>query len=344
MEYRQLADTSVKVSVICLGTMTWGEQNTQQEAHQQLDLAVERGVNFIDLAEMYPVPPKAETQGLTEHYFGSWLADYPNREKLIIATKVSGPGMQSYIRGGPQLTAKHIKQALEDSLKRMGSDYIDLYQVHWPARSTNFFGELGYEHKDDDSATPIEQTLEALNDLVQAGKVRYIGISNETPWGTMAYLKLAQQHGWPRIVSIQNPYSLLNRTFEIGLAEIAHREQVGLLAYSPLGFGVLSGKYLDGKAPAKARLTLFEFFNRYSNALGISATERYCKIADQAGLNPAQMALAYVNTRTFLTSNIIGATTLQQLEANIDSVNIKLSADVLEEIEKTHAEIPNPCP
>ena len=344
MEYRQLSNTSVEVSVICLGTMTWGEQNTEQEAHRQLDFAVERGVNFIDLAEMYPVPPKAETQGLTEHYFGSWLADYSDRERLIIATKVSGPGMLSYIRGGPELTRAHIMKALDESLKRIGTDYIDLYQVHWPARKTNFFGELGYRHEEADTSTPISETLEALHDLVQSGKVRYIGISNETPWGTMSYLNLARLHGWPQVASVQNPYNLLNRTYEIGLAEIAHREQVGLLAYSPLGFGVLSGKYLDDQKPDKARLTLFNFFHRYSNTLGIAATEHYCKIAKQAGLDPAQMALAYVNTRSFLTSNIIGATTLEQLEANINSVNIQLSADVLEAIEKVHAEIPNPCP
>ena len=344
MEYRQLSNTPVKVSVICLGTMTWGEQNTEQEAHQQLDFAVEQGINFIDLAEMYPVPPKAETQGLTEHYFGSWLADRSDRDSLIIATKVSGPGMQSYMRGGPELTREHITQALDDSLRRIGTDYIDLYQVHWPARKTNFFGALGYQHDETNTSTPIEETLEILNDLVQTGKVRYIGISNETPWGTMTYLNLARLREWPRVVSVQNPYNLLNRTFEIGLAEIAHREKVGLLAYSPLGFGVLSGKYLDGEKPDKARLTLFDFFHRYSNTLGITATERYCKIAEQAGLNPAQMALAYVNTRAFLTSNIIGATTLEQLQTNINSIDIELPADVLEAIENTHDEIPNPCP
>ena len=344
MEYRQLSNTSVKVSVICLGTMTWGEQNTEQEAHRQLDFAVEQGVNFMDLAEMYPVPPRAETQGLTERYFGSWLANYSDRDSLIIATKVSGPGMQSYLRGGPELTRDHITQALEQSLQRIGTDYIDLYQVHWPARKTNFFGDLGYKHEEADNSTPISETLEVLDDLVKAGKVRYVGISNETPWGTMNYLNLSSRHDWPRIVSVQNPYSLLNRTFEVGLAEIAHREQVGLLAYSPLGFGVLSGKYLSGKKPDKARLTLFNFFSRYSNGLGIVATERYCEIAEQAGLDPAQMALAYVNTRSFLTSNIIGATTMEQLKANIGSVNIELSEDLLEEIEKTHNRIPNPCP
>ena len=216
--------------------------------------------------------------------------------------------------------------------------------MHWPSRKTNFFGDLGYEHDEADTGTPIEETLEVLNDFVQAGKVRYVGISNETPWGTMAYLNLAAEHGWPRVVSVQNPYSLLNRTFEVGLAEIAHREKTGLLAYSPLGFGVLSGKYLGNKNPDKARLTLFDFFVRYSNKLGLVATERYCKIAKEAGLDPAQMALAYVNTRSFLTSNIIGATTMEQLESNINSIDVKLSDDVLEAIEETHAEIPNPCP
>jgi len=348
MEYRPLSNTDLRVSVICLGTMTWGEQNSEQEAHQQLDCAMARGVNFSDLAEMYPVPPKAETQGLTERYFGNWLAKRSDRERLIIATKVSGPGMQSYLRGGPQLTRAHIMQAVDDSLQRIGSDYIDLYQVHWPARSTNFFGKLGYQHAETDdakdTATPIAETLEVLHDLVQAGKVRYVGISNETPWGTMHYLRCAEQHHWPRIVSVQNPYGLLNRVFEIGLAEIAHRESVGLLAYSPLGFGVLSGKYRGGAKPDKARLTRFAFFDRYSNPLGIAATERYCALAEEAGLDPAQMALAYVNSRPFLTSNIIGATTMAQLESNLDSADLKLSGDVLEAIEKIHTEVPNPCP
>lgn len=343
MKYRPLSDTDIKVSVICLGSMTWGEQNTEREAHHQLEFAIEQGVNFIDLAEMYPVPPKAETQGLTESYCGSWLSKRSDRDRLVIASKVSGPGMQSYLRGGPQLTRTHIEKALNESLRRLATDYIDLYQVHWPARHTNFFGALGYRHQED-TATPIAETLEALADLVKTGKVRHIGISNETPWGTMAYLDLATRHRWPRIVSIQNPYSLLNRTFEIGLAEIAHREQVGLLAYSPLGFGVLSGKYLADKSPTKARLTLFNQFDRYSNKLGIVATKRYVDIAQQAGLDPAQMALAYVNTRSFVTSNIIGATTLEQLEMNINSVDIELPETVLEAIEQTHVEIPNPCP
>ena len=344
MEYRQLGDSGVDVSVICLGTMTYGEQNTEAEAHAQLDYALGQGVNFIDTAEMYAIPPRAETQGLTERYIGTWLARRGRREDVVIATKVSGPGMQPYLRGGPRLTRAHVNRAVNASLRRLKTDYIDLYQVHWPARSTNYFGELGYVHEEDSAATPIGKTLEALAQLVEQGKVRYIGVSNETPWGVMEYLRLAAEHDWPRIVSVQNPYSLLNRTFEVGLAEVAHREQVGLLAYSPLGFGVLSGKYLRGRKPAGARLTRFEFFERYTGALGVKATRRYVGIAREAGLDPAMMALAYVNSRRFLTSNIIGATTMEQLRTNVASIDLELSDEVLAAIEKVHAEIPNPCP
>lgn len=344
MQYQPLGDVGDDVSVICLGTMTYGEQNTEEEAHEQLDYAVERGVNFLDTAEMYAVPPRKETQGLTERYIGTWLASRGCRDDVVIATKVSGPGMQKYLRGGPRLTRSHVMRAAEDSLRRLQTDYIDLYQVHWPARSTNFFGELGYVYESDDDATPIEETLEALARLVEQGKVRYLGVSNETPWGVMEYLRLAEARGWPRVVSVQNPYSLLNRTFEVGLAEIAHREGTGLLAYSPLGFGVLSGKYLRGRKPAGARLTLFEFFERYTGELGVEATRRYVSIAREAGLDPAQMALAFVNSRGFLTANIIGATTMEQLRDNIESINLKLSRDVLEAIEEVHREIPNPCP
>ncbi len=344
MEYRQLGDTDVDVSVICLGTMTFGEQNTEDEAHEQLDYAIDQGVNFIDTAEMYAVPPREETQGLTERYIGTWLAQRKDREDLVIATKVSGPGMQAYLRGGPQLTRKHVNRAVNASLRRLRTDYIDLYQVHWPSRSTNYFGELGYVHEENDDATPVEETLEALARLVEQGKVRYLGVSNETPWGVMKYLALAEEYGWPRIVGVQNPYSLLNRTFEVGLAEIAHREQTGLLAYSPLGFGVLSGKYLRGRKPPDARLTLFEFFQRYTGELGVKATRRYVAIAKEAGLDPAAMALAYVNSRSFLTANIIGATTMAQLRTNVASIDLELSDDVVEAIEAVHAEIPNPCP
>lgn len=346
MQYRTLGTTGERVSVICLGTMTWGEQNTEDEAHAQLDLAVERGVNFIDAAEMYPVPPRAETQGLTERYLGSWLAGRRDRERLVIATKVSGPSDIDWIRGGPRLDARHIREAVDASLERLRTDYIDLYQVHWPARPANFFGRLGYEPTDDDDAAlgSIEETLATLAELVEQGRIRHVGVSNETPWGVMAYLRLAEREGLPRIVSIQNPYNLLNRSFEVGLAEIAHRERVGLLAYSPLAFGVLSGKYAGGARPPGARLTLFERFVRYAGAPAMQAAEEYVALARAHGLSPAQMALAFVNTRGFLTSNIIGATTLEQLGEDLDSTGVRLDDDVLDAIESIHERCPNPAP
>ena len=344
MQYRQLGQTQIKVSVICLGTMTWGEQNTESEAHSQLDYAISTGINFIDAAEMYPVPPRQETQGLTETFLGNWLAKNKNRNQLIIATKVAGPGMMPYLRHGPQLNRPQIEQALHDSLQRLQTDYIDLYQVHWPARQTNFFGKLGYAHQADEDGPAIAETLEILNEFVQAGKIRHLGISNETPWGTMQYIHAADQNGHARIVSVQNPYSLLNRTFEIGLAEIAHREHVGLLAYSPLGFGVLSGKYLNQQKPPGARLSLFEYFTRYTNPLGIEATKRYVQLAADAGMDSSVMALAYVNSRSFVTADIIGATSQEQLEANISSMDVTLSDDLIAAIEEVHEAIPNPCP
>jgi aryl-alcohol dehydrogenase-like predicted oxidoreductase len=346
MEYRQLGTTDVKVSAICLGTMTWGEQNTEVEAHEQLDYALAAGVNFIDTAEMYPVPPRKETYGLTETYIGNWIKQRNNRSKFILATKVVGraDGFEYIRNSNPCLDRRNIEQALNASLKRLQTDYIDLYQLHWPDRNTNYFGKLGYEHMPDDQPVPLEQTLDALADLVKTGKIRHIGISNETPWGTMKLLHLAEQRNLPKIVSIQNPYSLLNRTFEVGLAEIAHREQVGLLAYSPLAFGVLSGKYLHGAQPQGARLTLFKRFSRYTNPQADKATELYVNLANQHGLDPAQMALAYVNSRSFLTSNIIGATSMNQLKSNLASFNITLLPEVLEGIEHIHTQIPNPGP
>ncbi len=264
MEYKTLGNSDLKVSKICLGTMTFGEQNSELEAHQQLDYAVAQGVNFIDTAEMYPVPPCQQTQGSTETFIGTWLYKRQCRDKVIIASKVAGPGMMDYLRNGAQLIRSHMQQALEESLQRLQTEYIDLYQIHWPARSTNFFGELGYQY-DATSSTPISETLEVLNDFVKSGKIRYIGISNETPWGVMQYLKYAELNQWPRIITIQNPYSLLNRTYEVGLAEFSQRENIDLLAYSPLGFGVLTGKYLQANNLSKARLTLFEGYTRYSN-------------------------------------------------------------------------------
>lgn len=345
METRKLGRTGLDVSLICLGTMTWGEQNTEQEAFEQLDYATGQGINFIDAAEMYPVPPRAGTQGLTETYLGNWLARRGRRDDLVIASKVAGPGNGlTYLRDGPRLTRAHIRAACEASLKRLQTDYIDLYQVHWPDRNTNFFGKLGYVHKDPEQATPIEETLEALHELVQEGKIRHLGLSNETPWGTMRYLHLAETRGWPRPVSIQNPYSLLNRSFEQGLAEVAHREEVGLLAYSPLAFGMLSGKYLNGQRPEGSRITLYKRFSRYTGERAEQATAAYVALAREHGLSPAQMALAWVNSRSFVTSNIIGATSMAQLKENIGSAKVTLSEELVAQLETLHQTHTYPCP
>lgn len=346
MEYRHLGRTDIKVSAVCLGTMTFGEQNDEAEAHEQLDYAFEAGINFIDTAEMYPVPPKAETYGRTEQYIGSWLKDRGRRHDVVIATKAASRASDlPWIRdGSPRLNREHLTQALDASLKRLQTDYIDLYQLHWPERKTNFFGRLGYEHEADDDTVPIAETLHVLGEFVRAGKIRHIGVSNETPWGVMRFLQLALEFNLPRIVSIQNPYSLLNRTFEVGLAEVAHREQVGLLAYSPLGFGVLSGKYLGGQRPAGARLTRYERFRRYTTTRGEAATAAYVALAQAHGLDPAQMALAYVMRRPFVSSTIVGATSLAQLARDIASLDLVLPLTVASAIDDIHQHNPNPCP
>ncbi|MFP4279905.1 MAG: NADP(H)-dependent aldo-keto reductase [Halochromatium sp.] len=346
MNQRPLGKTDLWVSELCLGTMTFGEQNSEAEAFAQLDRAVDAGINFIDTAEIYPVPPRAETQGATERFIGNWLAERGGRERLIIASKVAGPGdWIDYLRmPGRRLDRANIEAAVDASLARLRTDYLDLYQLHWPDRETNYFGQLGYSQPARDDSVPLLETLEVLGDLVRAGKIRHVGLSNETPWGTMRMLALAETHGLPRMVSIQNPYSLLNRSFEVGLAEVAIRERCGLLAYSPLAFGMLSGKYLDGARPAGARLTLFSRFDRYSSAQAEWATAEYCAIARRHGLDPAQMALAFVTSRPFVTSNIIGATTLEQLESNLGSVALRLSQEVLDEIEAVHRRQPNPSP
>jgi aryl-alcohol dehydrogenase-like predicted oxidoreductase len=347
MEYRQLGNTDIKVSIICLGTMTWGEQNTQDEAFEQMDFAVEQGVNFFDTAELYSIPPKAESYGSTEKIIGNWLKTRGNRDQIILASKVAGPGEDwiPHIRNGKSYhDRKNIEAAIDASLQRLHTDYIDLYQLHWPARKTNFFGRLGYEPEADDNPTTIEETLEVLNDIVKTGKVRQIGLSNETPWGVMEFLRISENKKWPRVVSVQNPYNLLNRSFEIGLAEIAIREHTGLLAYSPLGFGVLSGKYLNDQKPEGARITRWPDYTRYTNPQAIDATQMYVSLARQHGLDPAQMALAYINSRPFLTSNIVGATTMEQLKSNIASADLELNEDVLNGIEKIHVEHPNPSP
>ncbi|MGB1556166.1 MAG: NADP(H)-dependent aldo-keto reductase [Oceanococcaceae bacterium] len=345
MKFRQLGPNGPQISLIGLGTMTWGEQNSPEEAFAQLDMAIGAGVNFIDAAEMYPVPPRPETQGRTEEILGQWLQQRGRHDDLVIATKVTGrnPSMD-WIRGGPRLDRASIRTACEASLQRLGIDCIDLYQVHWPERSTNFFGKLGYREQDTPGEISIEETLSALGELVQEGKVRYIGLSNETPWGLAEYLRLADQLGLPRVASVQNPYNLLNRSYEIGLAEFAHRNDIGLLAYSPLAFGMLSGKYRDGAKPPKARLSLYERFSRYTNPQAIAATERYAALAEAHGLPPAQMALAYINQQPFVRSNLIGATSLEQLQQNLDSAALTLSAELLEAIEAIHREQPNPAP
>jgi len=346
MQYRRLGRTDIKVSALCLGTMTYGEQNTEAEAHQQLDAALAADINFIDTAEMYPVPPMGETQGLTEAYIGSWLKARGNRDKVILATKVSGPSAAfTHLRGGKLgFDRNNIETALNDSLQRLQTDYVDLYQLHWPERSTNYFGQLGYQHLPNESFTAFEEVLTVLAEQVQAGKIRHIGLSNETPWGTMRFLQLAEQLNLPRAVSIQNPYNLLNRSFEVGLAEIAHREDVGLLAYSPMAFGALSGKYLAKPWPAAGRLTLFDRFQRYTTPQGVAATRAYVELARDHGLEPAQMALAYVTSRAFVTSNIIGATTMAQLQQNIDSADLDLSSEIVDGIEALHQQHTYPCP
>ncbi|RMQ47685.1 Aldo/keto reductase [Pseudomonas cichorii] len=345
MQFRSLGKTDISVSAIALGTMTWGEQNTEAQAFEQIQLAKQAGVNFIDTAEMYPVPPRGETYTKTESIIGEYFKKYGDRKDWVLASKVAGPGRMEHIRdGNPRLDRANITAALDASLKRLNTDYLDLYQLHWPDRKTNFFGVLGYQHDPDDVAVEIEETLAVLNDLVKAGKIRHFGLSNETPWGTQRFLHLAQTHGLPRAVSIQNPYNLLNRSFEVGLAEIAIREQIGLLAYSPLAFGVLAGKYLNGARPADGRLTLFERFQRYNNPQAVNATAQYVALAREHGLDPAQMALAYVTSRPFVTSNIIGATTLEQLAVNLASIDVVLSDEVVAGIEAIHISQPNPAP
>lgn len=346
MEYRRLGRSDIKVSAICLGTMTWGQQNTEAEGHQQIDLAMSRGVNFWDTAEMYAVPPRQETYGATETIIGSWLKARGGRDRIVLASKIAGPDKRlTYIRDGKlPFDAKNIPAAVDASLKRLQTDYIDLYQLHWTERSTNGAARLSYEHHPEETFTPFAETLQALQDQIKEGKIRMIGLSNESAWGAMRWLSESERLGLPRMASIQNAYSLLNRSFEVGLAEVALREDCGLLAYSPLGMGILSGKYIGGAAPATARLNQFQQFLRYRGQIAEAAVQKYVSIAHKHGLDPAQMALAYINSRPFVTSNIVGATTLAQLEANIASIDIKLSPEVINEIEAVNKEHTYPCP
>jgi aryl-alcohol dehydrogenase-like predicted oxidoreductase len=348
MQFRELGRTGVKVSAICLGTMTWGEQNTEGEGHAQMDYALDRGINFFDTSEMYAVPPKPQTQGATERIIGTWFKARGNRSKVVLATKVAGRSPMNWLRadGSPsEQTPKQIQEAVDASLKRLQTDYIDLYQLHWPDRPVAMFGATGLAYKHiDGTSVPIDEILGALQMHVKAGKIRHIGLSNETAWGTMEFLRHAQAKGLPRVQSIQNAYSLINRVFELGQAEIAHREQVGLLAYSPLGQGYLTGKYQKGAQPEGSRKTLFNRLQRYEKPQTEPAIDRYLAIAKQHGLDPAQLALQFVTTRPFVTSNIIGATTMEQLKTNIDSINVKWTDELEKAVDDAHHAQPNPAP
>ena len=345
MRYRKLGKTDVNVSVICLGTMTYGQQNTEAEGHEQLDYAISKGINFIDTAEMYSVPGRPETQGSTEKIIGSWLHKTGNRSKIILATKVTGPspGLK-YISANLGFSKSRILEAIEGSFRRLQTDYIDLYQMHWPERKTNYFGILGYTEHDNQWEDNFHESLETMNDLIKEGKIRHWGLSNETPWGVMRSCNIADSGIAPRPASIQNPYSLLNRSFEIGLSEIAFREKVSLMAYSPMGFGLLSGKFHHKQDKPTDRINQFKNLSRYNSQLSFEATARYIEIATEAGMTPAQLALSFVNDRPFVTSNIIGATSMEQLKENIDSINITLSSETLKAIDQVHKEISNPAP
>lgn len=344
MKYTTLPHTDIKVSKICLGTMTWGNQNTEAEGHEQMDYAFGQGINFFDTAELYPVPATEETYAETERIIGTWFKKSGNRDNVVLASKIAGPGdYTAHIRTNG-FKPEAIKDALENSLKRLQTDYIDLYQLHWPERQANFFGTRDYKHDPDDSwEDNFHEILSTLDALIKEGKIRQVGISNETPWGTMRYLEESKK-GLPRIVTIQNAYSLVCRSFETSLAEIAMRENIGLLAYSPLACGVLSGKYLDGKMPADSRLALFPRFARYSGKEAAKATIQYNEIAKKHNISLAQMALAFINQQPFLTANIIGATKMEQLKENIASIDIDLSQEVIDEINEIHSRIPNPAP
>jgi len=345
MKYTTLPNTDIKVSKICLGTMTWGNQNTQEEGFTQMDYALDNGVNFFDVAELYPVPATKETYAETERIIGHWFSKSGNRENVVLGTKIAGTGdYTAHIRTNG-FSKEALNEAVNNSLKRLKTDYIDLYQLHWPERNTNTFGVRDYKQDPNDKwEDNFNEILLNLDEIIKSGKIRQVGISNEKAWGTMRYFEESNKHNLPRMATIQNAYSLINRVFEGDMAEIAHRENIGLLAYSPMAFGVLSGKYIKGIAADDARLKIFPRFARYSGKQAIEATKRYLKIAEENNMSLAQMSLAFVNERPFITSNIIGATSMEQLKENIDSINISLSEEVMNAINAVHAEIPNPAP
>jgi len=344
MNYKKLGNTDLKVSTICLGTMTWGEQNTEMEAFEQMDFALTEGVNFWDTAELYAVPPKKETYGHTEKIIGNWLKKNKKREDIILATKVAGPS-RDYLRNGENsFVGKNLENALNDSLKRLNTDYVDLYQLHWPERNVNNFGRLGYEHKENEW-NQFEDVLNQLKKYVDKGKIRYVGLSNETPWGVMNYIKLSKDKNLPRMMSIQNPYSLLNRSYEVGLAEVSIREQIGCLSYSPLASGYLSGKYRNGELPKGSRMERdYDFWTRYRKPNTEKAVEEYFKISKKYGLDMSQMSIKFCEEQEFMTSVIIGATTMDQLKTNIESVKVKLDQEVINEINNVQKIFTNPCP
>ena len=345
MNYKKLGNTDLDVSTICLGTMTWGEQNTQKEGFDQMDYALDQGVNFWDTAELYAIPPKESTYGRTEEVIGNWFKKSKKRNEVVLATKVAGPGLNWIRGGGNQYDEKNLNEAVNGSLKRLKTDYIDLYQLHWPERKSNFFGRLGYQHKDDTDWNKFEDILNSLDKIINSGKIRYIGLSNETAWGLSKFLEISKIKQLPRMMSVQNPYSLLNRTYEVGLAEVSIREKSGLLAYSPLAFGYLTGKYRNGELPKNSRMKLFgDQFIRYKTANGQLAIEKYNEIANKHGLNLTQMSLKFCELQPFMTSVIIGATTMDQLKTDIESVHINLSDDVINDINEIQKIYPNPCP
>jgi aryl-alcohol dehydrogenase-like predicted oxidoreductase len=345
MKYKKLGTTDLDVSLICLGTMTWGTQNTEKDAFEQMDYSMESGINFFDTAELYSVPPNSESYGKTETMIGNWFEERKNREKIILATKVAGPGCNWIRGGGNNFNEKTIGEAIDGSLKRLKTDYIDLYQLHWPERSTNYFGRRDYTLDSEESDwNSFESVLMALEKFIKSGKIRYIGMSNETPYGLSKYIELSKNKNLPRMMSVQNPYNLVNRTYEIGMSEISIREKCGLLVYYPLATGALSGKYRNGQMPKNSRQALFKGWDRHLNPLAMSAYEEYYKLAKEYEMTMAQLAQAFVNSRPFVTSNIIGATTMDQLKENIDSVNIELSDEIMEKINVIHNNNPNPSP
>ena len=345
MKFKKLGTTDLDVSLICLGTMTWGTQNTEKDAFEQMDYSIDKGINFFDTAELYSVPPNSDSYGKTEAMIGNWFEKRKNREKIILATKVAGPGCNWIRGGGNNFNEKTIGEAINGSLKRLKTDYIDLYQLHWPERSTNFFGKRDYTLDSEEGEwNSFESVLKALEKFIKSGKIRYIGMSNETPYGLSKYIELAKNKNLPRMMSVQNPYNLVNRTYEIGMSEISIREKCGLLVYYPLATGALSGKYRKGQMPKNSRQALFKGWERHLNPLAMKAYEEYYKLAKEYDMTMAQLAQAFVNTRPFVTSNIIGATTMDQLKENIDSVNIELSDEIMEKINMIHNNNPNPSP